>query len=63
MTNMGYEELAQSLRAEAWGLVLASQVPGRDQHEAWWLLGVSDRLDAIADALMAETGAGKREAL
>ena len=63
MTNMGFEELVQELRAEAWGLFLASQVPGREQNESWWFLGVSDRLDAIADALMAETGIGEREAL
>ena len=54
MTNMGYEELAQSLHNEAWDLVLAAQAPGREEQEAMWLLGVSNRLDEIADALMAE---------
>lgn len=59
MTNMGFEELAQKLRAEAWGLALAAQAPDREQREAMWLLGVSDRIDATADALMAEARGGE----
>lgn len=59
MTNMRFEELAQKLRAEAWGLVLAAQAPGREEQEAMWFLGVSERVDAIADALMAEARGGE----
>lgn len=62
MTSMGYERLAQSLRNEAWGLVLAAQAPGREEQEAMWFLGVSDRLDEIADALMAEARGGEKGA-
>lgn len=62
MTNMGYERLAQSLRNEAWGLVLAAQTPGREEQEAMWLLGVSERLDEVADALLAEVGGGEEGA-
>lgn len=62
MTNLRFEELAQKLRAEAWGLALAAQAPGREEQEAMWLLGASDRLDEIADALMVEAGGGDQGA-
>ena len=62
MTNMGYERLAQSLRNEAWGLVLAAQAPGREEQEAMWLLGVSERIDAVADTLMAEARGSEKGA-
>lgn len=60
MTSMKFEQLAQKLRDEAWGLTLAAQAPNREQREAMWFLGVSDRLDEIADALMAEARGGER---
>lgn len=60
MTNTKYEDLAQSLHNEAWGLVLAAQTPCREEQEAMWFLGVSDRLDEIADALMAEARGGEK---
>lgn len=62
MTNMKFEELAQKLRDEAWGLTLAAQAPGREQREAMWLLGASERIDAIADTLMAEARGGDKGA-
>lgn len=62
MTNMKFEELAQKLRDEAWGLTLAAQAPDREQREAMWLLGVSERIDAIADTLMAEARGGDKGA-
>lgn len=33
-----------------------------EQREAMWFLGVSDRLDEIADALMAEARGGEKGA-
>lgn len=60
MTNMGYGELAQNLRAEAWGLILAAQAPGREPAEATWMLGIADRLKEVADALNDEAGIGEK---
>lgn len=53
MNKCRVEDIVNALTAESWALTLAAQVPAREEREAWWMLAMSDRLDAIADKIRA----------
>lgn len=53
MNKARVEDIVNALTAESWALILAAQVPAREEREAWWMLAMSDRLDAIADKIRA----------
>lgn len=53
MNKVQVEAIVNALTAESWALILASQVPAREEREAWWMLAMADRLDAIADKIQA----------
>lgn len=53
MNKVQGEAIVNALTAESWALILASQAPAREEREAWWMLAMADRLDAIADKIQA----------
>lgn len=53
MNKLEVESIVNALTAESWALILAAQVPTREEREAWWMLAMSSRLDGIADKIQA----------
>lgn len=60
MNKVEVEAIVNALAAESWALILASQVPTREEREAWWMLAMSDRLEGIAEKIQAAADGPER---
>lgn len=53
MNKVEVEAIVNASNAESWALILAAQVPAREEREAHWMIQMADRLDGIAEEIQA----------